>query len=489
MNDLRRRRPGPLPLLIWSILSAFAVLLICSKSSPLYPTNDWVDVQCFFTVGRGILQGKMPYLDLYEQKGPVLYLLFAAAALDSSGGFLGVFLLETVCVGLFLFEGARIAALFLREDSPSLYWLPPVMALCCCLCPAFCHGGSAEELFLPAAAAFLRLALKALGEDRALRRGEAFACGVLAALALWVKYTCCGLFAGGAAALLVWYLVSGRGRKLWEALLFSLLGLLAVSAPLLAWFALRGALSPLWEAYFLNNLTAYAASQGARHAPPIQAILSNWLWSLPAALGCLWLLLRRQRNRGQALFALLSAAALGFATYLNGRTYPYYALILCCFSPLGWAALLSLCRRPLARVKPVPAAAVSAALLLGCGAACHALSPNMYLTAYRQADLPAFRFAAIIREDPDASLFNYGFLDGGFYLAAGVEPENRFFCTFNMQLDAQEEEQRRILRDGLAKYVVIRGRGSPGDRYEKIDQCAFPFEGREWSYSLYRLKE
>ena len=77
----KRRR---IALLAWSFLCAFIVLLICSKSSPLYPMNDWVDVQCFFTVGRGITQGKMPYLDLYEQKGPLLYLFFAAAALISS---------------------------------------------------------------------------------------------------------------------------------------------------------------------------------------------------------------------------------------------------------------------------------------------------------------------------------------------------------------------------------------------------------------------
>ena len=27
------------------------MLSICTKSSPLYPMNDWVDVHCFFTVG------------------------------------------------------------------------------------------------------------------------------------------------------------------------------------------------------------------------------------------------------------------------------------------------------------------------------------------------------------------------------------------------------------------------------------------------------
>ena len=91
-----QRKKRRLLLLGWSLISAAAVLVICSKSSPLYPMNDWVDVNCFFTVGRGIVRGKMPYLDLYEQKGPLLYLFFALAALLSGDSFLGVFLLETV---------------------------------------------------------------------------------------------------------------------------------------------------------------------------------------------------------------------------------------------------------------------------------------------------------------------------------------------------------------------------------------------------------
>ena len=44
--------------------AAFSVLAVCSKSSFLYPMNDWVDVNCYFTVGRGILRGLVPYRDV-----------------------------------------------------------------------------------------------------------------------------------------------------------------------------------------------------------------------------------------------------------------------------------------------------------------------------------------------------------------------------------------------------------------------------------------
>ena len=477
-------------LLAWSFLSACTVLLICSKSSPLYPTNDWVDVQCFFTVGRGILQGKMPFLDLYEQKGPILYLFFALAAMISGESFLGVFLLEVVCLGLFLYIGTRIAALWVEDAVWPLFLLPPVLALCIGISPAFSHGGSAEELFLPVIALFLKLALTAMREDRPLSRGEAFLCGVLAALALWVKYTFCGVFAGGALALLVWYLATKKAGRLWTALTYGLLGALALTVPLLLWFWAKGALSSLWEVYFVNNLTAYASGTGARHAPPLTALMNNWMWSLPAALGGLFLVLRAKKNWGQALFVLAAAVALGLFTYVNGRTYPYYALILSAFCGLGWAAILWALEKVFSgevTIKRTVAAAIASLILLvGCGVAAYRFSGNVYLMAYEKEDMPQYRFAEIIQQAEDPSLLNLGFLDGGFYLASGVEPNSRFFCTFNINLREQDEEHSTMTKTGGVQFVVVRGKKSPGKNYEQVDQCSFPFEGRSWTYTLYR---
>lgn len=490
VNETRRTKPV---LLFWSFLCALGVLLICSKSSPLYPTNDWVDVQCFFTVGRGILQGKMPYLDLYEQKGPILYLFFALGALISGESFLGVFILEVLCLGLFLYLGTRIAALWVRDASWPLFLLPPVLALCIGVSPAFSHGSSAEELFLPVIALFLKLALTAVHEDRALFKGEAFACGVLAALALWVKYTFCGVFAGGVLALLVWYIATKKADRLWVAVLYGLLGALALTVPVLLWFWAKGALPALWQVYFVNNLTAYAAGKSPRHDPPLTALLNNRAWSLPAAVGCLWPFVRPKKQWGQGLLLVLSAAALGLFTYANGRTYPYYALILSAFSALGWIPVLLFLRWAFRKVpqKAMAAGAAALSVLLLVGSICIAYkkSPNVYLMAYEKEDLPQYRFAAIIRQDEAASLLNLGFLDGGFYLASGVEPQNRFFCTFNLSLKEQDEEHSELTHTGAVQYVVVRGKRSPGRNYTLIDQCAFPFEGRTWTYSLYKLAD
>ena len=64
---------------LFSLLTAAALLLICTKSSVLYPFNDWVDANCYFSVGKSMMNGKVLYRDIYDHKGPLLYTLHAFA--------------------------------------------------------------------------------------------------------------------------------------------------------------------------------------------------------------------------------------------------------------------------------------------------------------------------------------------------------------------------------------------------------------------------
>lgn len=49
-------RPGFWPLAAYCLLVAAGCLLVCSKSSPLYPINDWSDANIYFSMGKGMAQ-------------------------------------------------------------------------------------------------------------------------------------------------------------------------------------------------------------------------------------------------------------------------------------------------------------------------------------------------------------------------------------------------------------------------------------------------
>ena len=91
-NDSLRLSSAPLvscKQIIAIIVTAISAITLLSKSSPIYPFNDWFDSNCFLTVGKSMLHGLVPYKDLYEQKGPLLYMLHAVAAMFSETSFIG----------------------------------------------------------------------------------------------------------------------------------------------------------------------------------------------------------------------------------------------------------------------------------------------------------------------------------------------------------------------------------------------------------------
>lgn len=485
---MTRSRKNALQVLYCLLLSC-GVLTICSKNSFLYPLNDWVDVNCFFTVGRGIRHGLVPYLDLYDQKGPLLYFVYALAALISENSFLGVFLIEVILYALFLFYSGRIAETL--SSFPAAFFLTAAgTGIAVPLTPAFSHGGSAEEFFLPVFAASLYLVLKTIRERNPMNWRQGVLMGLFAAAAFWTKYTFCGLYAGLAAAVLIIYLAGGRIKELLRLILCFLAGFLSLSALILLWYLLRGGLPALWNAYFIDNLTSYSQNiRGGNYPDPLPNLLNNLPWSIPLFLGLTGLLLQIRKQWRGFLAVLLSSVGLFVFTYWSGRKYPYYALVMASFAPVGYGVMFRLIPATVKTRRGFRRAVAGAAALTAALSpfAAYAWSSNFYLTKIPREGTPQYRFGEIISASEDASLLNYGFLDGGFYFASGSLPVTRFFCTLNNNLPEMEKEHRTAIAEGKPAYLVVRGKRAKGlENYQLIDECSMVFEGREWTYYLYR---
>lgn len=148
-------------MLLYCLFVSFCFLTICTKSSFLYPLNNGSDIQCFFTVGKGMMHGLVPYRDLVEQKGPLLYFLYGLASLVSSRSFFGVYLLEILSYTFFLFYSYKIVTLFFQPAVSNYFYIAaPLMALVSFVSPSFFHGGETEEYILPLLAFTLYILLR-----------------------------------------------------------------------------------------------------------------------------------------------------------------------------------------------------------------------------------------------------------------------------------------------------------------------------------------
>ena len=131
----------------WLVGIAAIALVLCSKSSPLYVLNDWMDANIFFTMGKSMFRGKVLYRDVFDHKGPVLYFLYGLASLIDYTGFTGVLVVEIIAFAFFLHCGLRTAELLAGRALHPAWAVLPAAGIAASR--AFAHGGSAEELLLP----------------------------------------------------------------------------------------------------------------------------------------------------------------------------------------------------------------------------------------------------------------------------------------------------------------------------------------------------
>lgn len=497
IRESARRRAG---VWLFCLAVAAALLLICTKSSPLYPLNDWEDANIFFTMGKGMLRGKVLYRDLYDQKGPLLYLLYGLASLVSPASFFGVYLLETLSFAAFLYGCYRLLGLFTRENR---LFVLPVLGTLILSSMAMTHGGSVEELCLPVFLFSLTRMVRYFGFERpgSMPYRDVFLHGFLAGCVLFSKFTLLGFYIGWMGVLAVSLAANGQ----WKRAILSCLAFLATMAasalPWIAYFGINRALPDFFQCYFYNNIFQYSELSGAplltrvltigRHT--LATFFRNAQYSLFTVLGIFWFTFGRRAERKPWLIAALWSAAVltdGFI-YIGGIGFRYYGLILACFAPLGAVPLLifynaRLAGKPFFRRfgRALPAALT----VLGLGVSL-AVSDNAYFLAYSKEDTPQYRFAAVMEETAEekpVTLLNRGFLDGGFYLAADVVPDCRFFTALNLDLPELGAEQARFESEALTEFMVTRDRELTSPRYRLVAEADLWYEDYDRHYRLYQ---
>lgn len=474
---------------------AFLILMFCTKSSFLYPFNDWVDANCFFTVGRALFSGQVLYRDIVEQKGLYLYVLHGLASLVSSNSFAGVFLLETAEGAGTVFFFRRILALFCKNAS---WVLAPLVFSALGVSAAFSHGDSAEELCMPLLAAALYLTLRSVTNGAVLTARQWFALGVLGACVFWIKYTMDSFFPGAVLVPLVLVGKKNGPHGVGKAFFWGLSGLAAASAPAVLYFAVNGALGDLWNIYFYDNLFLYSGGIAARKniGEFLEYIVSGakaWtdksvLSVILTAAGFLWLVFAQKKRRILLHLLCTFAATAVPVLYLCWR-YAYYCYILGVFAILGAVPVGFLLEKQLqGRCVTACTALLAAAAVTAGTLTADFGSANRSFRSVSRESLPQYIFAEKIGSVPNATLLNYGCLDSGFYTTTGIIPNWKYFCQLNCPIPGMTTAMQSYVSEGQADFVVTRNKTLNSNRYTLVATAGSTFEGIKMTYYLYENK-
>lgn len=305
------------------------MLIMSGTTSPLYFSNGF-DSGIFSLLGKGLVEGKTLYTELFDHKGPVIFLINALG--HAIGGRTGIFLLQCI----FGLAGILILAscvALLREDRPGNYLRDSLIIFAAGFAfffLSFDSGNLTEEYSLPFISLslwlFVKYSLRA-GDETCHPLGYAFVHGICFAVLAFTRLNNAITVAAGILAIGIWLIKKGEIKNLLLNLLAGLLGIGAVSLPICLYFHSTGALDQMIYATFLYNFGI--VGQASHHS-----LLSNpgiylCLYLLPMG-GCLMLLaekLIRERKLcfiDMLLLCILLFNALGL--WVVNRFHHYFTV-------------------------------------------------------------------------------------------------------------------------------------------------------------------
>lgn len=229
-------------------------LLWLSSLNPMFGYTPGPDSGVYLYIGQQILRGAVPYRDVFDNKGPLLYLLNAAGLAVSGESQWGVYALEYTLVS----AGLVLAFIAIRRRSTAAV-AGLAMLLWVLMLNRFGFDNHEEYYFYPLQCAVVYLVLR--GDWREAGAGAAFAVGLLGAGALFLKPTGIGLWV---SIILVDALLTLRlstWRPFWRRVFGLLLGILSGSAAFLVYLWAVGALGGFFSSYLLFNF-AYSTANG-----------------------------------------------------------------------------------------------------------------------------------------------------------------------------------------------------------------------------------
>ena len=309
------------------LLSALlGVALFTESTSPLF--SGWgYDSAMFQTMGKYWAEGYLPYVDLYDHKGPMIFFLNALGyALNGRNG---VYLIQVLCIALSEALAYRLMADRLGKGKAlTLALLLPLI-----LAGNWQEGNTTEEYILPLLLGSYLLMARWCGgleEGRfAHRAGAAFVYGLCFGFALMTRVTNALGVCLGVALITVLLAVKGEWKNLLANAGAFLLGALALVLPFCVYFATHGALYDMWYGTLLYNLDYLSSSGFPRPEGLVQLLVLVRLylpgWCLIGA--ALWGLLPRERRRLAALLWLLVAVGNTAFLYTLNR-YAHYGIVL-----------------------------------------------------------------------------------------------------------------------------------------------------------------
>ena len=313
------------------VLLAFLAFSILVPIAPHLQVVPSTDSSVFLYMGDRILEGAVPYRDVWDHKGPLIYYIDALGLVLGNGSRWGVWLLELAAI----FAAASIAYVLLERvfaKGPAIFATPLFIIE---LRPVLDQGNLVEEYALPLQLLMLWLFWRAI---RLRHWVNFFLMGVAAALCFLLRLNSIGISIA-IGVYLAAQAVRERRRESWRSLAFSIAGGLTVLAMTALYFLSQQAFTLAWDQLFTFNI-AYTAEEAGHWWDalltgftllPLSTLFGITGWIMALATISVKKMFSSDVNPMVALAVIALPLEIAL-TVAPGREYPHYYM--------GWLPIL-----------------------------------------------------------------------------------------------------------------------------------------------------
>lgn len=478
-----------------ALLIAFVFSLIFYTCNTPLGAAVGSDNAMYLTMGTALARGASPYTDIFDHKGPLLFLLQALAQLFTGGySTLSVFVMEVIFLWACLLVLARMAKRL--GVCPLLVQLIYLAVYA----PLTDGANLTEEYANLFTLMGFDVMLGVFGEGFDNKKklfAPAFAMGVMAMMTFMLRANNVLPLGAGVLALAAYLAYTKNWKSLGTCAAGFLAGFAAAFVPIAIWLFCHGAFDDMIYGAFVHNMM-YAETQGQSRVQMLLHSPYGHYAIFMAALSCLGALaaLIRTRRFPLAMALVAAAAGGGLAAFLSHKFYNHYQMLAVPAAALGAAQILALARdkKMLRRIVCCAAALACAAGLFVSGREIDALRRTDY-AAMQELTPDAIALYDQVPESDRERFLAYR-VEPKWYVATGALPCMRFYFLQEILADADPAVMDEIVASFEAKpplWVVLfynRPFSPPYDkRVQAIFDTRYEFVDARGQYQLLKLKE
>ena len=310
-----------------SIIVVFVILLltfIITMQSPLNIFSNKLisgtDSSVFRTVAYYMREGLMPYKDIFDHKGPIIYILnYIGMAISYNRG---IWLIEFLSMFISLSFMYKTARLYCNKFLS-------ILILILVTSPLFLffeQGNLTEEYALPFISISFFIFLDYLKNNK-ISSFRLIACGISFGSVCLLRINMIPLWIVFCISIFIKELKDKNIRQLLRFCLYFILGILIIILPIFIWLIINDAFIPFFESYILFNLKYTSASSITLidKLNSMDYFMTNSISLLVIAFSIFNIY--KSRNFINISYIICLLLTYIFIT-LSGRTYPHYGMIL-----------------------------------------------------------------------------------------------------------------------------------------------------------------